>query len=170
MVRRPEETRKKIVSSAKKLFIKQGYKGTGTKQIAEEAGVSEMTLFRHFSTKEGIYNAVVQPLIDFLDNLQFEEAADFRVQIRELLQDRLSFLCDERDLVRFAIMEGYLGSEGFNPAAEAAQKIRDLLAPVEEERRELSVRLVMGYVLTWIFLPDNCRDSPHLDKLVDLLE
>lgn len=170
MARKPEETRNKIVSSAKTLFIKQGYRGTGTKQIAVEAGISEMTLFRHFATKESIYHAVIQPLIDFLDKLQLEEASQYRMQIRNLLQDRLSFLCDERELVRFAIMEGYLMPGGFNPAEEAAKKIRNLLAPVGEERQELYLRLIMGYVLTWIFLPDNCKDNPHLDELVDLLE
>jgi AcrR family transcriptional regulator len=170
MARNPEETRNKIISSAKMLFIKQGYRGTGTKQIAEQAGVSEMTLFRHFAAKEHIYSAVVQPLIDFLERLELKEAADFRVQIRELLQDRLMFLCEERELVRFAIMEGYLTPGGFNPAAEAAQKIGNLLAPVGGEKQELYLRLIMGYVLTWIFLPDNCDENPQLDELVELLK
>lgn len=38
--------------AAAELFAEQGYDTATTAQIAERAGVSEMTLFRHFSTKE----------------------------------------------------------------------------------------------------------------------
>jgi len=36
------------------LFAQRGYDATGTAQVAERAGVSEMTLFRHFSSKEAL--------------------------------------------------------------------------------------------------------------------
>lgn len=36
------------------LFAERGYDATATAQIAERAGVSEMTLFRHFATKEAL--------------------------------------------------------------------------------------------------------------------
>ena len=170
MAGRREETRTKIVSSAKTLFIRQGFKGTSTRQISEAAGISEMTLFRHFQSKDEIFNAVLQPVVDYLDNLQIDEGEHYTVQVRELLQNRLSFLCEERELVRFAIMEGFLNPGGLNPAEEAAKKIGNLLAPVGGEKQELYVRLIMGYVLTWIFLPDTCEENPHLDELVELLK
>lgn len=170
MARNPEKTRQKIISSAKELFIRQGYKGTTTKQVAKDAGISEMTLFRHFPTKELVFRAVIQPLNDFLEKLHFLEVDDIKTQIKELLQDRLSFLCIERDLVRFAIMESHLAPIGFNPVEEAAQKIRNLLSSVETPRRELYLRVIMGYVLTWIFLPEDCEDGSSVDRLVDLLQ
>lgn len=36
------------------LFVEQGYDTTTTVQVADRAGVSEMTLFRHFATKEAL--------------------------------------------------------------------------------------------------------------------
>lgn len=39
---------------ALELFAERGYDATGTAQIAERAGVSEMTLFRHFPSKEAL--------------------------------------------------------------------------------------------------------------------
>lgn len=36
------------------LFTEQGYDRTSTAQVAEHAGVSEMTLFRHFASKEAL--------------------------------------------------------------------------------------------------------------------
>ncbi|KPC86144.1 TetR family transcriptional regulator, partial [Streptomyces sp. NRRL WC-3753] len=36
------------------MFAAQGYDATTTAAVAERAGVSEMTLFRHFATKEAL--------------------------------------------------------------------------------------------------------------------
>lgn len=40
--------------AALELFAERGYDATGTARIAERAGVSEMTLFRHFPSKEAL--------------------------------------------------------------------------------------------------------------------
>jgi len=40
--------------AALRLFVEQGYDRTTTAQVAEHAGVSEMTLFRHFASKEAL--------------------------------------------------------------------------------------------------------------------
>jgi AcrR family transcriptional regulator len=45
----------KILQAAGKLFARQGYFGTSTREIAGLAGVSENTLFRHFGNKENLF-------------------------------------------------------------------------------------------------------------------
>jgi AcrR family transcriptional regulator len=55
-----EDTRKKILEAAEKLFSSKGYDGVATKAIAEEAGITEMTLFNHFAKKELLYKTVVK--------------------------------------------------------------------------------------------------------------
>ncbi|PZU44128.1 MAG: TetR family transcriptional regulator [Microbacterium sp.] len=47
-----ERTRQHILETAFELFEAQGYDRTTTAQIATTAGVSEMTLFRHFASKD----------------------------------------------------------------------------------------------------------------------
>ncbi len=47
-------THERLQAAALQLFVEHGYAGTTTAQIAAEAGVSEMTLFRHFPTKESL--------------------------------------------------------------------------------------------------------------------
>ena len=46
--RNPEEKRGRLLAAARELFISQGFDGTTTKQIAEQAGVSEGILFHQF--------------------------------------------------------------------------------------------------------------------------
>jgi AcrR family transcriptional regulator len=52
--RKARETRGRIAAAALELFVSQGYEETSIDQIAEGAGVSRRTVFRHFATKEAI--------------------------------------------------------------------------------------------------------------------
>jgi TetR/AcrR family transcriptional regulator, regulator of mycofactocin system len=46
-----QETRQRLLDAGMGLFAEQGYNRTTTAQIAEAAGVTERTFFRHFPTK-----------------------------------------------------------------------------------------------------------------------
>jgi len=52
--------RESIVTTAMEMFSEKGYRGTTTKEIAERAGCNEVTLFRHFGTKEALFEETVQ--------------------------------------------------------------------------------------------------------------
>lgn len=54
-----DERRKQILRVAIKLFAYEGFNGTTTKKIAQEAGVSEAMVFRHFATKRELYHAIL---------------------------------------------------------------------------------------------------------------
>lgn len=54
------DRRQQIVEVATRLFARQGYEGTTTRQIAEAAEVNEAIIFRHFPTKEDLYWAVIE--------------------------------------------------------------------------------------------------------------
>jgi AcrR family transcriptional regulator len=49
---RPSEVREALLRSTVKLFAEGGTKAASTRRIAKEAGVNEVTLFRHFGKKE----------------------------------------------------------------------------------------------------------------------
>ncbi|TCP55007.1 TetR family transcriptional regulator [Tamaricihabitans halophyticus] len=49
-----QQTHEALRRAALELFLEQGYDATPTAQIADLAGVTEMTLFRHFGTKEAL--------------------------------------------------------------------------------------------------------------------
>jgi AcrR family transcriptional regulator len=58
-VRRRPPTRQLILSAAARVFARDGLEGATTRAISQEAGVNEVTLFRHFGTKEHLIEAVV---------------------------------------------------------------------------------------------------------------
>jgi AcrR family transcriptional regulator len=55
VISKSSATTDKIIEAASKLFSRQGYHGTSTRQIAQLAGVGENTLFRQFEHKEEIF-------------------------------------------------------------------------------------------------------------------
>lgn len=54
-----KDTKDKILAAATSLMTERGYSNVSVKDIALTAGVSEMTVFRHFETKMGILQAVL---------------------------------------------------------------------------------------------------------------
>jgi TetR/AcrR family transcriptional regulator len=93
------ERRGQILRVAAELFSKRGFAGTTTRQIAVAVGTSETVLFRHFSTKESLYAAILD---------QWAPAQDF-----ERWLDELRAIADRRDdealfrAVVTAILESY---------------------------------------------------------------
>jgi AcrR family transcriptional regulator len=57
------DRREQILSVATRLFARQGFQGTTTKEIAQHAGVTEALIFRHFPSKEDLYWAVIEEKI-----------------------------------------------------------------------------------------------------------
>ena len=61
--------REKILQSALELFANEGYQNTSTSKVAHKAGVSEGLIFKHFQSKEGLLEAIV--------NLANDDIRDF---------------------------------------------------------------------------------------------
>lgn len=57
--RKPEVVRARILDAAQAEFMAEGYAGASTNRILERFGGSKPTMFRHFSTKRAMYEAVV---------------------------------------------------------------------------------------------------------------
>ena len=54
-----EDRKIQILRVAVSLFSKKGFGGTTTREIANAAGVSEAMVFRHYSTKQELYTAIL---------------------------------------------------------------------------------------------------------------
>jgi AcrR family transcriptional regulator len=56
------DRRQQILEVASGIFARKGYQGATTREIAEEAGVNEALLFRHFPSKETLYWTMLEEL------------------------------------------------------------------------------------------------------------
>lgn len=96
-------TKEKILKSALKLFSQKGYLATTTKEIAKEAQVAEVTLFRYFSSKEKLFIDVLKTqsflptlreLIPKIEKLEYKEA------LKTVAKYYLELLKRKKDLIR----------------------------------------------------------------------
>lgn len=77
------DTKERLLGATMKLVSEKGYLGATTREIAQEAGVSEITLFRNFGSKEKLFEGMLgrytflpqlKELRPRLDELPYEEA------------------------------------------------------------------------------------------------
>ncbi|WP_288221715.1 TetR/AcrR family transcriptional regulator [uncultured Clostridium sp.] len=114
------ETSEKIMKVALKLFSEQGYYPTTTKQIAEEAGVNELTIFRHFGSKSNLFQVttehyVIDSRVDYIlkniDELNFEESMllianriyKLFIQNTKLYKVQMKLSDNEKDFVKLKL-------------------------------------------------------------------
>jgi AcrR family transcriptional regulator len=103
----------RITRAAVALFSKQGYHGTGTREIARLADVSEVTVFRYFEHKEDIFLAALQLNFGSLGSRLdlFARGSEFRTpesmlpQILSLLVDTATLSPELMKLVAVAFVE-----------------------------------------------------------------
>lgn len=63
-----EERRKAIIRTALRVFSERGFHGTTTKELAKAAGVSEALIFRHFPSKDKLYEAMQMECCNMKDS------------------------------------------------------------------------------------------------------
>ncbi|MDQ0902028.1 MULTISPECIES: TetR/AcrR family transcriptional regulator [unclassified Paenibacillus] len=68
-------TREKIHSTAMQLFVHQGFGSTNVQDIADTAGISIGLLYRHYKTKDQLFNELVSYAVEGLKrNITFFES------------------------------------------------------------------------------------------------
>ncbi len=104
--RQSQDSRDEILKAAMQLFSNRGFHETSMSEVAREARVSKALIFWHFKTKEELFVAVLNRLLEpyFIDFAE-EAAMDERAQIEKLVEAYLRFVRDNASSVRFFIAQ-----------------------------------------------------------------
>jgi AcrR family transcriptional regulator len=62
-IEKGRETRERLIATGHELFGEHGYEGTSIEAILERAGVARGALYHHFSSKEALFDAVLDRLV-----------------------------------------------------------------------------------------------------------
>jgi AcrR family transcriptional regulator len=106
-----ENTRDRILKASLKLFSQKGFLGATTREIAREAGVAEVTLFRHFPSKVKLFEDVIRrysflPVLkEVLPGLEQAESEEALVDIARRF---LALLAERTDFIRIMLAERHL--------------------------------------------------------------
>ena len=102
-------TKERIVEAAVELFSRQGYSGTGTRQVARLADINETSLFRYFPHKQDLFWAALETRIQQvrvrreLWNALKQPDSDPKM-VLPLLVDFLVHLTTHHDLIRLFLV------------------------------------------------------------------
>lgn len=81
LARRGEGTRYALIMAGLELFGEYGLKATSTRMLAERAGANVASIPYHFGSKDGLYLAVVEYIVERVDAYIGETARDLRQTI-----------------------------------------------------------------------------------------
>ena len=63
-----KDTKERLLEAALEIFARDGYRGTNLKEIAGSVGIVKSALYRHFDSKEAIWEAVKDMMADYYEN------------------------------------------------------------------------------------------------------
>jgi AcrR family transcriptional regulator len=100
--------REQILSTAKSLFIQQGYHGLAMRQISDALGVSKAALYYHFKDKEELFLAIINGNLAELESaidLIHSKPVSCREKIILFVEHVLEQPAEQRAMIRLASQE-----------------------------------------------------------------
>jgi AcrR family transcriptional regulator len=171
------------MQAASNLFAEKGYTGTTTRAIAELAGVNEVTLFRHFGSKEKLAKAIMDRFggAAIAADLQTRVSGDLVQDLNFIGHAMLSVMTERSNEMRMAICEAGHFPEFRDIVAENPRQLRFMLSNYFEKQMdsgmmkkgnpELLAQAFLGmffsYVVLEKFLLDKLQPQLDPDEIVD---
>ncbi len=178
--------KKKVLTTALKLFANNGFHATTTAKIAKQAGVSEGTIYKYFSSKDDLLAKLIQPILteikdNFFSNL--DDKHDLTILIEFVVTDRINFIEVNFDFIRLIFQEiltGQLKDKSYHAFFTGndgvLSKLKKLQTSFPEINQELTpaqlARIFIGPILTYILqnklleLPVNESDLKLIQKQI----
>ena len=136
-------TRERILQAGLRTFSKEGFLGATTKEIAREADIAEVTLFRHFPSKERLFEEVIstQMFLPTLKGLLPEVSAmPFEEALSVIARRFLETLNLRKDIVKIMHTEMHRYPEKIHKIYHAfVDEVRETLASYFREQQRKGV-------------------------------
>lgn len=132
------EIRDRILAAAARIYEEVGFRGCTTRKVATEAGVNEITLFRHFGSKNALLcEAIARAGGAIVANtLPAEPGSDPAREVTEWARAHMSEMVGNRALLRTVLGEVQEHPEMLppcgSPAALAARSLAAYVSRMQE--------------------------------------
>lgn len=175
-----DSARDRLLDAAHRIFAEAGFRGLTTRRVAAAAGVNEVTLFRHFPTKEALVLAALDRAADRSAGSRQEstlpdQPRDPRAELRAFLLPTFRGFFAVRDEVRTGLFEwGHHPGLDERLVAIPTRIFERLLAYVRAARdaglirRDLHPAVVTNALLAPLFADGLMRDMMPAHYPLDL--
>ncbi len=126
-IRRPPDTRDRILHVAQALFAERGYRGTSLRDIAKRIGIKAPSLLHHFPSKQQLYLVVLDSMFESLEDAAnaIAWARDSRHErMRQAVADSIDYMSTRPDFVRL------MGKEMADESGVGRQILKRRLPPL----------------------------------------
>lgn len=99
---------KRILKAAENLFIKKGFKGTSTTEIAKVAGCNQALIHYYFRTKENLFSKIFVQKVELILNTisrPLSEDISFEDKLKNIISSYFDFLARNENLPHFLLEE-----------------------------------------------------------------
>lgn len=157
-------TRDLLIDASIKVFSEKGYQSATTIEISKEAGVSEMTLFRHFKTKNNLFlTSIKQAMGESLLKDDFINLDGSLLEFsKDLLHEKLLIISKNILLVKMLIREtlsNTLPKELQFTKVISAQVVKRITLYISHNGLNLEANafaeLIVGLLLRYAIMEDN---------------
>jgi AcrR family transcriptional regulator len=130
--------RDQLLGAAARVYAEVGYRGATTRRIAQDAGVNEITLFRHFGSKDALLQeAIARTACGLPLGTLPQRAEDPAAELTAWAKAHIAHLGEHRSLIRTCMGEmeehpGLVSSSVENPTALAAAELAGYLRRLQE--------------------------------------
>ncbi|MCD4827488.1 MAG: TetR/AcrR family transcriptional regulator [Acholeplasmataceae bacterium] len=159
-----KDTKALIMKASLDVFSNKGYISATTLDISKQAGVSEMTLFRHFGTKNNLFIQTIKQAMgqSIIENLEIDMSLSFKEFVKRLLHEKLLVISTQIDLIKMLIRETLAHTLPDDLAFtkiisnQVIQKIsRYAKVHKLDMHRESFAQLVVGLLLRYAIIEEN---------------
>lgn len=115
-VKNMNKTKRKIFETSMKLFAEKGYDATSIEEITATVGVAKGTLYYHFSSKEEIFNFLVEEGIKLLQNsidIKTARFSNYIDKIKAIVLIQIKIVVKYEDLITILLSQ-FWGNEARN--------------------------------------------------------
>jgi AcrR family transcriptional regulator len=161
------DVREALLEAAITVFGEAGVRGATTRRIAQEAGVNEVTLFRHFKSKDDLLEAALADYVKRIETHALPGApADPRAELLEWCRLHYRELYKRRAFVRKAMGEREEHpahcAKGMQASVRIADELAEYLTRLKRAgmtRGDWDVRAAANVLLGAIFADAMGRDT-----------
>ena len=126
------KTKRKIFETSMKLFAEKGYDATSIEEITATVGVAKGTLYYHFSSKEEIFNFLVEEGVKLLLNsidIKTDKLNNYIDKIKAIVLIEVKIVFKYEDLITILLSQFY-GKEQRNQKCQ--KHIYEYINKIEE--------------------------------------
>lgn len=125
------KTKRKIFETSMKLFAEKGYDATSIEEITATVGVAKGTLYYHFSSKEEIFNFLIEEGIKLLQNsidIKTAKHDNYIDKIKAIILIQIKIVAKYEDIITI-ILSQFWGKEARNKKCQ--EHVYDYIGKIE---------------------------------------